>query len=269
MIAPLISEEDLSGILHIGLASTYIAKEMARRVHAAIPEANIVIFIRSQFSAAFSWYNQYLRQGGTSSLKKYLFPDEYIHTGMATSFKTARFHFAQLDYKGLIEQYDSLYGRDQVHVFTYEEFVRDRSATIDRMRELLGIELPECQLPHGSSSNESYRRGLRGLARGLNLFTARAVSQKRTLIHIPHWYVVRRKGLDWLNKVALFGKRPNFERDMDKSIRMHIADTFGASNCWLSQRLGADLGALGYPVASPPAGPRQSIRPALWRWTRR
>src|SRR5689334_3250233 len=48
-------EEDLSGVLHQGLASTYIAKEMAHRLHAMLPDANILIFVRAQRTAALSW----------------------------------------------------------------------------------------------------------------------------------------------------------------------------------------------------------------------
>jgi hypothetical protein len=267
-LPPLISEEDLSGILHIGLASSYIAKEMARRIHATMPESEILIFVRSQFSAAYSWYSQYLREGGTSSVKRYLFPDEYIYTGKSTSFKTARFNFAQIEYKGLIEEYDRLFGRERVHIFAYEDFARDRRSTLDTIKRRLAIEWASNALS-AKGVNPSYRRGLLPIARVLNIFTGRAVPNKWALMHVPHWYVARGKILDTLNKLSLFGDRPNPVNTIDRHTLARIAEQFWESNRWLAERLNCDLGALGYPVDPPANNMLPPVRSPLVRWARR
>jgi hypothetical protein len=265
---PLISEEDFSGILHIGLSSSYIAKEIARRVHATMPESKILILIRSQTSAAYSWYSQYLREGGTASLQRYLFPDSYLYTGKSSSFKTARFDFSQLEYKGLIEEYDRLFGPDNVYVFAYEDFVRDQQDTLDAIKRQLDMELSGCGSSPGGV-NASYRRGLLRVARILNLFTGRAVPNKKTIVHVPHWYVARRMILDTLNRLPLFGARATSESSIDRYTRERIAERFWRSNCWLAGRLNRDLGALGYPVAPPANDSLPPVRNSLLRWTRR
>ena len=263
----LICEEDLSGVLHIGAASTYIAKEVAHRIHAAIPEAEIIIFVREQVDAAASWYLQYLKEGGTASARRYLFPDEYLYPGRLMLFKTARFNFAQLDYSGLIEVYDELFGRDRVHVFAYEDLREDSAALLGRMQQELGLVLADGAVP-GKRVNAAYRRGLVPLARMMNLFTGRQVANKRTLIHLPFWFRVRRELLDRLNVVPLFGKRPAAGTLLDARSRAWIAQRFASSNAWLAKRMDRDLAALGYAVGEPSeSAPPQRNR--LLRWSRK
>jgi hypothetical protein len=265
---PLICEEELSGVLHIGAASTYIAKEVAGRVHAALPDAHIVVFVRAQVDAAASWYMQYLKEGGTASVRRYLFPDEYVFPGRFMHFKQARFDFSQLDYSGLIKAYDSLYGTENVHVFTYEELVRDSAALLSEMQSRVGFELDSAAVCAGSV-NRSFRKGLIPVARLLNLLSARQVANKRTVVHLPFANAASRVALDKLNKLALLGGRATAEYLIDEATARWIRQYFAASNVWLQERTGRDLNALGYSVdASPPTVP-QPRRSALLRWTRK
>lgn len=260
----LICEEELSGVLHIGAASTYIAKEVARRIHATIPEAHIVIFVREQVDAATSWYLQYLKEGGTASARRYLFPDEYLFPGRLMLFKTARFNFVQLDYSGLIETYDRLFGRDRVHLFTYEELKEDSANFIARMQQELGVEFIADADIHAQRVNRAYRRGLLPIARAMNGFTARQVANKRTLLHLPFWFRARWEILERLNALPLFGNRPRADALLDGPTRAWIRDRFAASNAWLSARMGRDLRELGYAVEQ-----QTSVQPPRRnRWTR-
>jgi hypothetical protein len=262
-----ICEEELSGVLHIGAASTYIAKEVARRIHAAIPDAQIVIFVREQVDAATSWYLQYLKEGGTASARRYLFPDEYLFPGRLMLFKTARFNFAQLDYSGLIKTYDQLFGRDRVHVFAYEELKADSAGVLARMQEELGLEFKADADVHSARVNRAYRRGLLPIARVMNRFTARQVANKRTLLHLPFWFRARWEILERLNALPLFGGRPRADALIDARTRAWIEDRFAASNAWLAERMGRDLGALGYALERQPSV--QPPRRNRWiRWSR-
>src|SRR5690606_32375639 len=108
--------------------------------HAVAPEARIVIFVREQVAMAAACYNQYLREGGTGSVRRYLFPEDYRHLTKMRPFKTPRFDFAQFDYLGLVDHYDRLFGRGNVHVFAYEALARDRGRFIVAYRAALGLE---------------------------------------------------------------------------------------------------------------------------------
>lgn len=246
---PILCEEDLSGFLHQGLASGYVAREAARRLHETLPDARIVIFVRAQPSAAVSWYLQYLREGGTASIRRYLFADAYAHAGHDRPFKLPRFDFSQIDYAGLIRRYDALFGAQNVFVIPYESLSRDREGTLRAMSERLGAPLAARSTKR---VNGGYRRALMPLARAANLFTERAVPGKTTLVHLPYWYVVRKALFAQLNRSPLFGRTPKADTLLDQQTRDWIAQRFATSNRWLEQRIGEPLAALGYPLDPPP-----------------
>lgn len=265
--APVICEEDLSGYLHGGFAATYVAKEVAERLHATAPEAQIVIFVRAQPPAASSHYHQYLREGGTAGVTSYFFPESFRHLGRSRSFKFPHFRFAQLDYRGLVGHYDQLFGRENVHVFAYEMLSRDRSGFLSQMQARLGIDLDGAPVS-GRRVNESYRAGLMPIARFLNLFTNRSVAYKTTLIHIPYWYAARKFLLKQLNRLPIFGRTPAPERLLGLETLEWMRGRFWRNNRWLADRLGLDLEALGYPVSGPETPLPRRRRSSLLAWMR-
>jgi len=264
---PLVCEEDLSGTLHIGLASGYVAKGVAERIAAALPEAEIVIFVRAQPSAALSWYVQYLREGGTASASAYLFPQTHRHIGHGRPFMVPRFDFSQIDYRGLIETYDRLFGSRNVHVYAYEAFAADRRGTIERMGRDLGLELGAVDFD-SRPRNDSYRSALLPFVRAANLLTSRGAPGKRALVHLPYWYAGRKELLKQVNRFSLFGRRPTPEGLLGRRTLDWIAQRFAANNRWLAERMDLDLKSLGYPL-EPPAVPAElPAPPRWWRWTR-
>lgn len=260
---PILCEEDLSGVLHHGLVSGHIAQTVARRIHALLPDARILIFIRAQPSAAISWYQQYLREGGTGSIRRYLFPDGYRHCGRDRPFKLPRFSFTQLDYHGLIETYDDLFGRERVIVVPHEALVANRAGVLRDLGCRLG-----CVLPDGGATRENgaYRAGLIPLIRAANLFTRRSVVDKMTLVHLPYWYTVRKALFKELNRVPIFGRPPRASDMLDNAARQWIAQRFWRSNRWLAERTGLPLGEMGYPLDPPPVEVERPCAPAALGW---
>lgn len=264
---PLVCDEDLCGFLHLGRTSTYVAKEIAARLHRLAPDAQVVILVRAQPAILCSSYQQYLREGGTASLRRYLFPDHYRHPGKSRPFKLPGFAFCQFDYAWLVEHYDRLFGRANVHVYAYEELARDRAGFLARLAADTGLTLGPVTATR-APVNASYRRGLMPLVRAANLFTSRSVTGKATLLHIPFWYPARKWLLERLNRVALFGARPSAERLLGPALLDWARERFWEGNRRLGERMGVDLEALGYPAA-PPARPvpRPERAPAL-AWLR-
>lgn len=262
----LICEEDLSGTLHIGAASTYIAKVLAGRLHESFPDAQIVIFVRAQPDAAASWYAQYVREGGTASPRRYFFPDEFLFPGRNMPFKIARFDFSQLDFLGLIEEYDRLFGRERVHVFAYEELASDPSRVLAGLRSI-GLDFPE-ELPM-TRVNAAYRKRLILFARATALFTGRSVVNKRTILHLPFWFKGRLRLLNLLDRSRLFGARIQAADVLDEETKAWISYRFSPSNQSLQERMGIDLRPFGYPLAPTENDPGQPRRPRWIRWTRK
>lgn len=255
-------DEDLSGVLHNGgLMAGFLARRLAERIHLMAPEARIVLFVREPVSFAAACYQQYVREGGTGSPRRYLFPQDYRHLTKYRPFKTPRFEVSQLDATGLIAHYDALFGRENVHVFAYEDFARQPAAFLTRYKALFGLEGGPDEA--GGSVNASYRRGLLPLARFLNLFTQRSVADKRVLIHIPYWYPVRKYLLKRLNSMPLFGGRPSPDTLLGPDVAAWLRGRFAESNRRLAARLGIDLEALGYVLDA-----RQVERPRRPAWLR-
>ena len=260
---PILCEEDLSGVLHNGSASGFIAREVARRLHATMPDARVVIFVRGQAGAAASWYQQYLREGGTAGIHRYLFPEAYRHLGHVRPFKVPHFCFSQLDYRGLVERYDDLFGQDRVIVLPYEHLAQDCPRLLRRLGTLLGAELKESACDR---LNGSYRAGLIPLLRFANLFTRRSVVDKTTLVHLPYWYAVRKALFQSLNRSPLFGPAPSTERMLGRSTLDWIAQRYWRSNRWLEERMGIALAPLGYAVDPPAAQVERPARQLPLQW---
>ena len=261
---PLICDEDLSGILHNGgILTTFLARAVADRLHTVAPELQVVIFLREQSAMCAALYSQYLREGGTGSVRRYLFPEHYRHLTKVRPFKTPRFDFSQLDSSGLIRHYDHLFGRENVHVFAYEAFTRDRNRFLAEYSASLGLAGPVAD-DAGRRVNTAYRRGLMPVARFLNLFTARSVADKRVLVHVPYWYPLRKRLLERLNRLPILGRPPSPERLLGASTTAWVRGRHAAMNLALSERLGTDLAAFGYATKDDPLTDRPS-RPAWLR----
>ena len=196
----IVCEEDLSGVLHNGLVSLYAAKEIASQLAAIAPEAAIVIFVRSQPSLAASCYNQYVREGGTSSVHRYLFPEDYHHPGDVRPLKVPRFDFRQFEFERLTAHYDALFGKPNVFVFAFEQFRTGRGIPRPFLRDL----------GHRSPVRLEQRSAEPFLAKGDPAaresdepFHRRSVSDKRVIAHIPYWYRPRKKLLERLNRLRV------------------------------------------------------------------
>jgi hypothetical protein len=263
----IVCEEDLSGILHNGgLLTNYVAKEIASQLHAIAPEAKIVIFVRNQEAMAASWYQQYLREGGTASAHHYLFPEDYLFLGKVRPLKVPRFDFSAFDYDRLVAHYDQLFGRSQVFVFAHEQLARDPAAFIVDFCRTLDLPMP-AHLDQ-RRLNSSYRAALVPVARALNLFSRREVADKSTLVHVPFSFKAREFLLDKLNQLPLFGPVRSPEALLGRGTTEWIRQRFADSNRALQERMGVNLAELGY--ATEP--PRQPVpRPAgsgLFKWVR-
>jgi hypothetical protein len=253
----IICEEDLSGVLdNAGLASSYVAKELANQLAAIAPEARIVLFVRSQAALIASAYHQYLREGGTGSVQRYLFPDDHLQLGAIRPPKPPGFDLSQFEFDRLVAHYDDLFGAENVFVFAYEEFAANPAAFVERFCQKLGLQRPS--VLDKRKYNSGFRVGLLPIARMMNLFTCRAVANKTTLVHIPFWYRLRGKLLELLNRAELFGRRPSPERLLGRDTVAWIQQRFWEGNRELARRMQTDLAKLGY--ATDPS-PQLQLRP--------
>jgi hypothetical protein len=243
----ILCEEELSGYLHNGGMFGCLSKDMVGRIHAVLPEADIVVFIRSQPDMIAACYAQYIRGGGTFSVNRYLWPQKYLsHGAESRYYKIPRFSFDHFEYLPLLRCYAEQFGRDRVHVFPYEALREDSGQFLDDFEARFELRIDRAKLRRGRR-NVSYRMWLIPAARLLNLFTRRTVLDKHYLVHIPYWYSIRRWMLETLNKIPL-GSAPSAPQLLGASNMGYINERFRDTNRLLAKEFDLPLERYDYPL---------------------
>lgn len=234
-----ICDEILVGGLDIGFGNGEFAKLMSERLHKVLPDSQVVIFIRNQHTALESAYSHYIMAGGTYSPSRFL--------GIKPMFNKPfmgyhLFNPKLFDYSKLIEHYITLFGKDKVHVFLYEDFAENPEQFIAHFCSNLKLELPE---------NLSYKRvNMRysWLAlqkqRFLNRFTLGNTPFKQYFLNIPFLYRYSRQITHAIDRHFSF---PRFK--FDREVHKWIESRFRESNQSLSQWVDSEkLRHWGYPL---------------------
>ena len=108
----------------------------ARRLHDLVPGAKILAVVRNQLTAIPSWYanhGAYLRNVPRCYWRGYVSFDDWME------YCTAFINYSPIDgyfnYR-IIDLYASLFGKENIHILLFEDFVRQREKF---MKELCGI----------------------------------------------------------------------------------------------------------------------------------
>lgn len=127
-LTPVVSHERFSGS---PFAGGYDSNEMADRLAATFPEAQVLIVIREQASMLLSLYKLYVRQGGAMPLHQFVDSE----TGR---IRVPSFRFDFLEYHRLIVYYAGLFGLENVLVMPYEMLKGTPDLFFERIGEFLG-----------------------------------------------------------------------------------------------------------------------------------
>ena len=241
----ILCEEELSGNLHTGGHCGCIAKDVANRIKTSLPNAKIVIFIRSQVDMIASVYKQYIKEGGTHSPRRYLFPHNYLSSSGFSPYHIPLFSFDHFRYYPLIQYYQRLFGRERVHVYPYEAFRADNAGFISRMGAEFNFEISASAIDF-APQNLTYKSATLRIARLINRLTYQDVMDKTYLVHIPHLYKNTRKLLKHINKWSIMGKSPSPEKLMGRGIVAHIKTYYGENNFRMGRELNLPLEKYGY-----------------------
>lgn len=238
----IISEENFSGYIHNGGMHGLIGPETARRIHALLPNAQIVVFIRNQVDIVRASYCQYVSGGGTYSLSRYLDTHGSARGALNRPYKVPAFEWEHFEFDRLIAFYDLLFGPENVHVYPYEELAQPADL-LRKMGRDLSIEFP-ADLKMAQGVNRSLSAMALRVLRFVNLFTRQSVANKRCIIDLPGGQGLRHAA-KWLLKGV--GSQP-FQ--LNRSLCEQITQRYAASNTRLNETRHLRLQDLGYPVAS-------------------
>lgn len=183
----ILCEESLSGSPHNGGLNGLLSKEIACRIKQVMPDSRIVVFVRNQIDMIASAYRQYVKEGGTFSVDAYLHPYEFYKGFMPEKFPC--FTFEHFRYVDLIKFYIDLFGRENVHVFLYEDLRKDNELFIEKFIEELRLDIAKTHKQvQKQKPNPSYSDLQLAVGRFLNLFTYKDTPYKRYLFRIEKTY---------------------------------------------------------------------------------
>jgi len=208
------------------------------RVHAVFPEARILVGIREQRDMLFSGYDQYVRQGGSLPLERYLGLEAH-----APGFRPAC-SMEQLEYDLLVRPYAERFGADRVLVVPYEAFRAEPAATLCRIHAFAGA--PEVAQEAGERVN-----------RGLGMVSNEILRRANGLLRgAEGWdgHRRRRLPLQWVKHAAVRRIDPLIPSGWHEAraarlravIREATEGRYAESNRRLEAMTGLSLGALGY-----------------------
>lgn len=241
----ILCEEELSGSPPAGGLHGLVTKEVAHRLKAALPEAQVVIFIRRQADIIAAVYGEYVRRGGTHGPPRFLFPERRGKGQYRRPYRAPMFAFGHFDYLAVVRHYESIFGESAVHVFPYEVFKADPAAFLRDYAERFSLEVDLGALSF-QPVYESYGRRLLPVARAMNRLTARAEPDKRYVADVLPFKAVQR-ALQWLNGTAVAGTPPAPADLLGADTLTYIRERFAESNAALARRRDLPLHAYGYP----------------------
>jgi hypothetical protein len=243
-LVPVLSSPRLSGHSYSG---GYDSKELADRLKRVFPEARILIVIREQRSMVASTYKQYVKAGGSCSLKNFLDPD------LQRGFRVPAFDYGHFEYDRLIAYYQSHYGPESVLALPYEHFVRDGRSFVERIAEFAGRAVPEEvleRMPYTERFNPGRSALGVAVARPLNRFGPRTDMNPAPLIDSKAMHLLRNRVLNadlqgWPVVRGLAGRRESRYRRL---VADAVGDRYVRSNRATVELTGTDLAEYGWMV---------------------
>jgi sulfotransferase family protein len=234
-LVPVASFERLSGHPFSG---GYDAKEIADRLHLALPDAIVLAVIREQRTIIASTYKQYVRHGGAVGVRDFLEPKRN------PAMHVPWFHFGHFEYHHLIGYYQTLFGADRVLVLAFEQFTSDPQAFVAQISRFAGVPLaPETmqKLKTRRNTNPAPQATGIAVARRVNHLGIRSEVNPAPLFDIP---VLER--LKARRVRAPWGLNDRPERRLKAEIEEIVGDRYRESNRITSGLTGLDLTRLGW-----------------------
>jgi len=226
----LLSAHGFIGTNHSFGIRNYLIRENATRLKNIFPEAKIIIFIRNQPDIIASTYLQYLKAGGTYSATKFLKTKRFYKLNDIVFF-----YYSYFEYHKIIEFYKSMFGKLNIYVYLFEEFLNNPEHFIEILANDFNFIYDKSTIDF-SIINKRYRKQLVTLIKIRNLFTEKNIINKHHLIHIPANFELTRNIFGKLNKYKIFGKYPSAIEVLGKSNYDQIYEHYIESNKILIER---------------------------------
>lgn len=150
------------------------ARRNAMRLFSVFEGAKILIVVREQFSMLKSMYSQYVKMGGTLPIYEFVY-DPIVSPGL----------LERLKYHKIIDTYVELFGRANVKIGLFNEFIQDKSLFAREVYEFIGVST-NVTLPSENYVNRSLRLPIITLLRYINRFRRTEYNPSQKLFPIEN-----------------------------------------------------------------------------------
>ena len=214
----------------------------AQKLRKTFENVDIVILVRNQHFALESAYSHYIKMGGTYSVKKYL--------GLGPRFrhKYQNYHFFSpsiFRYYSIIKLYVELFGKENVHVFLYEDLLNEPESFMDRFCNKINVDKPK-EINFSVKENSRLSSTALFTARFLNRFTCRNTLFKNYLLGLNFLYPYIISTGKHIDNFEFIRKR---SFGFDRRTHEWIADYYKDSNRLLAEYVDLQkLKEYGYPL---------------------
>lgn len=214
-----------AGVLH--------SPSALRRMHAHNPDMRLIVILRDPVLRAHSAF-WYARRTGDEHMT------DFAEALRAESDRTdvplarrPRVSYRRLStYLGPLRQAADLFGRDNVHVVLFEDFVRDQQAIMARVHSWLGL---PSHLSAGAPLHKNPARSVRSVT------IARLLRPESGPVRVMKRVVPRSLGRQ-AREVAMRANQRSMVADpLDERVRRQLADEFSEHNRALATEFGLDM----------------------------
>lgn len=209
----------------------------ARNIHALLPDAKIIVLLRSQEDFILSLYTHLVKRGGVWRSK-----DSFLKKHEAYILKHFCFH-------ELIGEYQKLFGKDNVQILLYEEFRQDPMSVYNKMIEFMGLT--------SDLDSALFKKSVNATSRSQSYITAMNVANFiMACLFFPfdksglfeNIYLVKQRIAEIYE--PFFKKHLNFGEQVNMSAqqKQYFDEIFAKSNKITEELAGEPLGKWGYVV---------------------
>jgi hypothetical protein len=239
-LCPVVAFERFSGHPFSG---GYDSKEIADRLARVFPDGRILVVVREQRSIIASTYKQYVRQGGTSSLRRFLDPPT------SPGIQVPQFDYRFFEYHRLLDYYRSLFGAEHVLALTYEQFREEPAAFVAEIGRFAGRPLdgPVLEsLPFAEPSNPSPSAAAIEIQRRLNWIGFRSDLHPSAPFHLKALKSIARRDELAQRLERLRPRAEEAEATLRREVAELVGDRYVESNRAAAKLTGIDLAAYGW-----------------------
>lgn len=221
------------------LLTSRIPAIAAKRLKSLIPDAKIIIVLRSQYTAIPSFYashGSFLKPAPPSYFRRHVGFDDWMkYNVMFPKYGGgASFH-----YDRILDVYSSLYGRDNIHILLFEEFINNKKRFVKKLSSILSINYLESmrllsgvhERPRVTSRYYNY-----------NKFRTNFMWGKHLTKNIPFGSLISSKFKNYIEHGC------PVKIELSSSQRKKIFDLYCDDNKALMEKYGAPLQHYDYPV---------------------